>query len=93
MEPIPTSSASDDSANLRKAQKVMQKGKLSAAKLINKELRTGNGSPSLDALLEVLLDPEQPIDASETIEWCKYLIAGGHKPTEFATIGISFQYF
>lgn len=43
-------------------------------------------SESLVLLLDNLLSPVRPIADSESIEWCKWLIAGGRTPGEFASI-------
>ncbi|CAL7947523.1 unnamed protein product [Xylocopa violacea] len=40
--------------------------------------------PSLSKLLDEVLNPSKPINDKETINWCKWLIAGGHTPEEFA---------
>lgn len=41
----------------------------------------------LDEFLHLILNPEWRIDDSDNIEWCKFLIAGGRTPAEFAAIG------
>lgn len=69
------------------AQMLMQKGKRAAAAFLNADLSNDGQSHHLDALLEVLLNPEEPINNSETIDWCKWLIAGGRTPSEFSSIG------
>lgn len=47
-----------------------------------------SGCPqSLSELLDVLLNPSNAIDDGETIEWCKYLMASGRTPEEFAKTG------
>uniref|UniRef100_A0A1B0CEC1 Uncharacterized protein n=1 Tax=Lutzomyia longipalpis TaxID=7200 RepID=A0A1B0CEC1_LUTLO len=70
------------------AQKIMLKGKGAAAAFINADCTSNRGGHSvhLDILLDNLLDPEKSIDNSETIEWCKWLIAGGRTPSEFSAI-------
>lgn len=70
------------------AQMIMQKGKRGAAAFLNADLSNDGQSHHLDALLEVLLNPEEPINNSETIDWCKWLIAGGRTPSEFSSIGM-----
>lgn len=71
------------------AQMIMQKGKRMAAAFINADCTSNRGGQSvhLDLLLDNLLDPEKSIDNSETIDWCKWLIAGGRTPSEFSAIG------
>lgn len=69
-------------------QMLMQKGKRAAAAFLNADLSNDGQSHHLDALLEVLLNPEEPINNSETIDWCKWLIAGGRTPSEFSSIGM-----
>lgn len=50
---------------------------------------TANGYRLLKLLLDDLLAPDKPIDDLETIDWCKWLIAGGRMPDDFAGIGKS----
>lgn len=86
------------SSSALRAQMLMQRGKMGTAAQINNACSFGGGgvgaaggdeTPDLDELLDILLDPEKPIDESETIDWCKWLIAGGRTPTEFSSIGKS----
>lgn len=68
------------------AQVLMKKGKRGAAAYIHADCE--NGSPQhLGPLLDVLLNPSKAIDEWETIDWCRWLLAGGRTPDEFATIG------
>lgn len=68
------------------AQVLMKKGKRGAAGYIHAECV--NGSPQhLGPLLDVLLNPSKAIDEWETVDWCRWLIAGGRTPDEFAAIG------
>lgn len=49
---------------------------------------SGSGSTQhLNELLDILLNPSKPIDDWETIDWCKWLMAGGRTPDEFASTG------
>lgn len=41
----------------------------------------------LKELLSTLLNPQKPIEELETVDWIKWLIAGGKTPVEFASIG------
>ncbi|XP_014216341.1 E3 ubiquitin-protein ligase Ubr3 [Copidosoma floridanum] len=70
------------------AQVLMNKGKKGAAQYILDECRSanlGSGCPHhLNELLDILLNPGEPIDNWETIDWCKWLMAGGRTPDEFA---------
>lgn len=47
------------------------------------------GSHYLNLLLDDLLMPDKRINDPETIDWCKWLIAGGRIPDDFAQIGES----
>lgn len=70
------------------ADLVMNMGKRSGAAFINAECMAGPPPYlHLDSLLDVILDPNEKIDNAKTIDWCKWLIAGGRTPTEFASIG------
>lgn len=66
---------------------VMKMGKRSGAAFINAECMAGPPYLHLDSLLDIILDPNAKIDDTQTIDWCKWLIAGGRTPTEFASIG------
>ncbi|XP_052741571.1 E3 ubiquitin-protein ligase Ubr3 isoform X2 [Bicyclus anynana] len=72
------------------AQVLMKKGKRGAAAYIHADCLTG--CPKyLGPLLDVLLNPSKAIDDWETIDWCRWLLAGGRTPDEFATIVRSYD--
>ncbi|KZC09699.1 E3 ubiquitin-protein ligase UBR3, partial [Dufourea novaeangliae] len=50
---------------------------------VNPTLNAG-GPQNLNNLLDILLNPSKAIDDWETIDWCKWLMAGGRTPDEFA---------
>lgn len=66
----------------------MKKGKRGAAAYIHADCASG-APQHLGPLLDVLLNPSKNIDDWETIDWCRWLIAGGRTPDEFATVGES----
>lgn len=68
------------------AAMVMQKGYSEGAAFINNECVNGK-TDYLNCVLDVILNPEKNIDNADHIEWCKWLIAGGRTPDEFASIG------
>lgn len=69
------------------AQVLINKGKRGAAAYIHAEC-ISSGSPShLNELLDILLIPSKAIDDWETIDWCKWLMAGGRTPDEFSNTG------
>lgn len=78
--------------HLSLAKSVMQKGKHSGAAFINAECVKGPPFEHLECLLDVILNPNKKIDDTENIDWCKWLIAGGRTPTDFAAIGKDFIY-
>ncbi|XP_053987373.1 E3 ubiquitin-protein ligase Ubr3 [Hylaeus volcanicus] len=70
-------------------QELMDMGKRDAAARIYAECssnpnRNTSCPPHLKGLLDILLDPSTAIDECETIDWCKWLMAGGRTPDEFA---------
>ncbi|GLV32959.1 Ubr3 ubiquitin ligase [Carabus blaptoides fortunei] len=68
------------------AHVLMKKGKRGAAAYIHADC-SGAASPHhLNELLDLLLNPRKAIDEWETIDWCKWLMAGGRTPDEFSTI-------
>ncbi|XP_011691605.1 PREDICTED: E3 ubiquitin-protein ligase UBR3 isoform X2 [Wasmannia auropunctata] len=80
--------ASTSSSTSPDVQVLMGKGKRGAAAYIS--LATGRDTygsspPYLNELLDVLLNPSKPIDDWETIDWCKWLMARGQTPDEFAS--------
>ncbi|XP_070516369.1 E3 ubiquitin-protein ligase Ubr3 isoform X1 [Cardiocondyla obscurior] len=79
--------ASTSSGTSPDVQVLMGKGKRGAAAYISLATGrdTGGCPPYLNELLDVLLNPSKPIDDWETIDWCKWLMAGGRTPDEFAS--------
>jgi len=81
--------ASTSSSTSSDVQVLLGKGKRGAATYIG--LATGQDTGCcpqyLNGLLDVLLNPRKSIDDWETIDWCKWLMAGGRTPDEFANIG------
>lgn len=83
------SSSNDDSYEQMSriiAAMVIEKDKKEGASIINNECVNGK-TESLDCVLDIILNPEEKIDNSDNIEWCKWLIAGGRTPDEFSSIG------
>ena len=68
-------------------QVLMKKGKRGAAAWVAEECRNPSTASSLDHLLDIILNPAKAIGEWETIDWCKWLMAGGKTPDEFALIG------
>lgn len=64
-----------------------KKGKREAAAYIQAECARPHRPENLDALLDSLLDPLKTIDDWESIDWCRWLMAGGCTPDEFASTG------
>lgn len=62
---------------------LMKKGKRGAADYVH-------ANPQhLNELLDLILNPKKPIDDWETIDWIKWLMAGGRTPDEFTSTGES----
>lgn len=64
-----------------------EKYKREAALKIQSECSENGYSETLNTLLEDLLSTDKPIDDPETIDWCKWLIAGGRLLSEFSAVG------
>lgn len=62
-------------------------GKRGAALYVQSECNRTTDPQALKELLHTLLNPHKPIDELETVDWIKWLIAGGKTPTEFASLG------
>ena len=73
------------------AQVLMNKGKKGAAAYIYAEFanvdRAFESNQHLNDLLDILLSPHKPINDWETLDWIKWLMAGGRTPDEFSTTG------
>ncbi|CAL8073578.1 unnamed protein product [Orchesella dallaii] len=63
---------------------LIKKGYRAAAAYIHAECSRSTRPENLNKLLDNLLNPTKEIDNWETIEWCKWLMAGGCTPDEFA---------
>jgi len=66
---------------------LLRRGKRGAAAYVNGGCSNSESLKYLGELLDVLLSPETTIEDLETIEWCKWLMAGGKTPEEFSNIG------
>ncbi|XP_045478273.1 E3 ubiquitin-protein ligase Ubr3 isoform X3 [Harmonia axyridis] len=69
-----------------KAKVLMNKGKKATAVYLQTDCKnpTGCNTKCLNEVLDNLLNPVKCIDEWETIDWCKWLIAGGNTPDEYA---------
>lgn len=68
------------------ASMIKEKGLRDGSAFINNECVKGK-TEYLNCVLDVILNPEENIDNPSNINWCKWLIAGGRTPDDFATIG------
>jgi hypothetical protein len=66
---------------------LLRRGKRGAAAYVNGGCSNSESLKYLGELLDVLLNPETIIEDLETIEWCRWLMAGGKTPEEFSIIG------
>lgn len=78
---------SEDMASTSSAHVLMKKGKRGAAAYVHSECASTPNPQNLNELLDIILNPGKSIDEWETIDWCKWLMAGGRTPDEFSTIG------
>ncbi|XP_029716977.1 E3 ubiquitin-protein ligase Ubr3 [Aedes albopictus] len=67
-------------------ERLKEKGKKLASAHVQRELAVTGQSEALELLLDEFLSPIRPIADADSIEWCKWLIAGGRTPGEFASI-------
>lgn len=70
-----------------KAKVLLQKGKRAAASYIHADCSNNTSPKHLNDVLDNLLNPAKSIDEWETIDWCKWLMAGGRTPDEFSSTG------
>ncbi|EDS33070.1 conserved hypothetical protein [Culex quinquefasciatus] len=68
-------------------ERLREMGKKNASARVHRELAVTGQSESLGLLLDYYLSPGRTITDAESIDWCKWLIAGGRTPGEFASIG------
>jgi hypothetical protein len=67
---------------------LLKKGKREAAAYIHSECsQTRETNPQLQTLLDHLLDPSKPLEDWELTDWCRWLLAAGKNPDEFAKAG------
>ncbi|XP_058830609.1 E3 ubiquitin-protein ligase Ubr3 [Topomyia yanbarensis] len=81
-----TGSSRGGSSSPLSVEQVKERKKQQAAAAVHRELAVMGQSEYLDAMLDDLLSPERLIADGFSIEWCKWLIAGGRTPEEFASI-------
>nr|CAI5859026.1 unnamed protein product [Callosobruchus analis] len=72
------------------AKVLMSKGKRATAAYIHADCSSGRNPLHLNEVLDNLLNPVKAIEEWETIEWCKWLMAGGRTPDEFSSTGKDF---
>ncbi|XP_075237272.1 ubr3 ubiquitin ligase isoform X2 [Lycorma delicatula] len=65
---------------------LMKRGRRGAASHIHSDCSNAGSPRLLNELLDILLNPGKNIDEWETIDWCKWLMAGGRTPDEFSSI-------
>lgn len=67
------------------AKVLMSKGKRATAAYVRADCAAKRNPEHLKEVLDNLLNPAKRIDEWETIDWCKWLMAGGRTPDEFAS--------
>ncbi|XP_054287000.1 E3 ubiquitin-protein ligase Ubr3-like isoform X1 [Macrosteles quadrilineatus] len=68
------------------AQILMKKGRRGAAAHVHADCANNTSSGVLGEILDILLNPSKNIDEWETLDWIKWLMAGGRTPDEFSSI-------
>lgn len=71
------------------AKVLLAKGKRAAAAYVHADCSNATNPQHLNEILDNLLNPAKAIDDWETIDWCKWLMAGGRTPDEFSGTGIT----
>lgn len=74
------------------AKVLMSKGKRATAAYIHADCAAKRNPQHLKEVLDNLLNPAKRMDEWETIDWCKWLMAAGRTPDEFASTGRSEKY-
>lgn len=79
--------ASSSSGRNFNVRVLLAKGKRAAAAYVHADVVNTDSPNHLRFFLDNLLNPAKPINEWETIDWCKWLMAGGRTPDEFSSIG------
>ncbi|KAF7270509.1 hypothetical protein GWI33_016531 [Rhynchophorus ferrugineus] len=74
------------------AKVLMSKGKRATAAYIHADCAATRNPQHLKEVLDNLLNPAKSMDDWDTIDWCKWLMAAGRTPDEFASTGRSEKY-
>lgn len=82
-----TTGATTPSSSTNRVSNLMALSKKDASLIINSECCQNGPTPELDILMDYLFHPEERLDNPVSIEWVRWLIAGGRTPEEFASIG------
>lgn len=69
------------------AEYIIKKGRRPAATFIQKCCFNRSNLDVTNGVFDSILNPVIPIDDWNTIDWCRWLIAGGKTPEEFAQTG------
>lgn len=75
------------------AKVLLAKGKRAAAAYVHADCCNATNPQHLNEVLDNLLNPAKAIDEWETIDWCKWLMAGGRTPDEFSSTGLTFTLY
>lgn len=67
---------------------LLARGKRAAAAYVLAECLNPGGPGHLNIILDRILNPAIVITDFETIDWCKWLMAGGRTPDEFSSTGM-----
>nr|XP_018904322.1 PREDICTED: E3 ubiquitin-protein ligase UBR3 isoform X2 [Bemisia tabaci] len=68
------------------AHVLMKKGKRGAAAYVHSDCAIKGSNRLLNEVLDILLNPRKSINEWETIDWLKWLMAGGKTPDEFSNL-------
>lgn len=66
---------------------IIKKGKRPAASFIQSFCSNRSNLDATNGVFDTILYPIIPIDDWDTIDWCRWLLAGGKTPEEFAQTG------
>lgn len=75
------------------AKVLLAKGKRAAAAYVHADCCNATNPQHLNEVLDNLLNPAKSIAEWETIDWCKWLMAGGRTPDEFSSTGLTFTLY
>lgn len=75
------------------AENIIKKGKRQAASYIQSFCSNHHCPDITNEVFDSILNPANPIDDWDTIDWCRWLLAGGKSPEEYTQTGNKIEHY